>query len=327
MKTIVLNGFGGTENFKQEEINIPEFGDNEVLIRIKAAAFNPIDHQMRRGERERELMIGNILGIEFSGIVEKTGAAVIEFKEGDEVLGCSIQQGSNGTYAEYIAISSSELIHKPANISLEEAASLPIASMTAWLCVKRMGWKSGESVFINGASGGVGRFLLVLFMRYHPDAHVVVVAGNPESISVLKSLGLPEERIIDYHTPDLEKVLLSANGGRFYDHVVDLVGSTISETTAKILAINGNYLDVTLHGTQNTREILFDKAATVMNIAAYAEIQDNGVLNSIAELISTQQITVPEIRIIGPISVETVSEAHQLMEKNQTNGRKLVMTM
>lgn len=99
----------------------------------------------------------------------------------------------------------------------------------------------------------------------------------------------------------------------------------MSQTTAQVLKINGNYVDVTFHGTELTREILFDKAATIINIAEYSNIHANKHLQSVTDLIREGAILVPEVNVIGDFSVDTVRKAHRLLENNQTYGKKLVM--
>ncbi|SHG56991.1 NADPH:quinone reductase [Pedobacter caeni] len=324
MKVITLNGFGTTDNFELKELEMPKMQSDEVLISIEASAFNPIDYQMRSGQREKALMMGSIMGIEFSGVIVDLGKDVVGFQVGDEVMSCSILRGSNGTYAEYISLPYQELVLKPKNINFAAAASLPVAALTAKACLTRMNCKNDDHLFINGASGGVGR-LLISLLKYHDFKNIVVTAGNPNSVAVLKGLGVTEENIIDYHEQGLEEKILRMNNGNLYDHVVDLVGGPISEVTAQILRVNGNYVDVTFHGTKLTHEILFDKAATILNIAEYANIYLNQQLRPLASIVSEGKITVPEVNVVGNFSVETVKEAHRLMESNLTFGRKLVM--
>ena len=324
MNAITLNGFGTTDNFELKKFELPKMQGDEVIIRIMASAFNPIDYQMRNGQREKELMLGSIMGIEFSGVITDLGKDVVGFEVGDEVMAFTILRGSNGTYAEYISLSYKELVIKPKNIDFAAAASLPVSALTAKACLVRMNAKVDDHIFINGASGGVGRLLISLLMYYN-FKNIVVTAGNQRSADVLMGLGISKENIIDYNGQDLENKILYANNGNLYDHVVDLVGSSISEITAQVLKINGNYVDVTFHGTELTREILFDKAATVLNIAEYSNIYGNQQLNAVVKIIGDCKIKVPEVHIVGSFSIETVKEAHHMMESNQTFGRKLVM--
>ena len=324
MNAITLRDFGTVENFELKELSLSAIQSEEVTIRISASAFNPIDYQMRSGQREKELMRGMIMGIEFAGVITDIGSAVRDFKIGDEVMACTILRGSNGTYAEYITLPYQELVHKPSNIDFAQAASMPVAAITARASLNRMNAKSGDKVFINGASGGVGRFLVALLI--HNDIKdIVVSAGNEQSVAVLMQLGIPAKNIVDYHEDQLAQKILNANGGMPYDHVIDLVGGRMAEVTAEVLKINGNYVDITFHGTQLTREILFDNAATVINIAEYSDVDANKHLAIVAALVNKGEINVPEVNIVGNFSLQTVSKAHQLMENNQTQGKKLVM--
>jgi NADPH2:quinone reductase len=128
MQAIILNDFGGVENFSAATLPIPEPGDQEVLIAIAATAFNPIDYQMRQGATERKRMHSPVLGREFSGTVIKTGKSVQQFAVGDAVMAASGSMGSNGTYATHISLPQEILVHKPANLSFAEAAALPTAA-------------------------------------------------------------------------------------------------------------------------------------------------------------------------------------------------------
>jgi len=324
MKAIILKDFGTVDNFELSEFDILAVQPDEVTLRIKASAFNPIDHQMRSGQREKELMLGAIMGIEFAGVITGMGALVTGFKIGDQVMACTILKGSNGTYAEFITLPYHELVHKPSNIDFALAASMPVSAITAKASLNRMHAKPGDKIFINGASGGVGRFLIALLI--HNDIrHIVVSAGNERSVDVLKYLGIPSKNIIDYHQDEFVQKVLDANGNNQYDHVVDLVGGRMAEVAAEVLKINGNYVDVTFHGTELTREILFDKAATVINIAAYSDVDANKHLAVVAALVDKCKINVPEVNIVGDFKLETVKKAHQLMQSNQTQGKKLVM--
>jgi NADPH:quinone reductase-like Zn-dependent oxidoreductase len=332
MKAIVLNGFGDVSNFSIAELEEPQVKDDEVLIRIKAAAFNPIDYQMRLGLRESRLMNSPVLGREFSGIIIRTGSAVKNYKAGDEVMALAGSRGSNGTYAELIALNHKLIARKPKNISFEAAAAIPSSGITAWLCFTRMNAEISNSVFIDGAAGGVGRFLIRL-LKANGINNIVATAGSTQSIGALQSLGLDCGQIIDYREDGVDEAILAANGGNRFDFAVDIVGGGIAETAANVLCFNGTYLDVTFLSTQHTRETLFDKGCVIINIAGYAYALNNNLswygstLLKLTNLIEQNKIDEPAINIIGGLHVETVQKAHGLMESNQIYGKKLVMTV
>lgn len=332
MKAIVLEGFGDVSHFRLAETVLPVVKEEEVLIKIKAAAFNPIDYQMRQGRREKQLMTSPILGREMSGIVVAVGEQVTGFFPGDEVMAASGSKGSNGSYAEYMAINPIMIAHKPSNISFEQAAAIPSAGLTAWQCFKRMNVQPEQRVFITGGSGAVGSFLIRL-LKYHGIHRIISIAGSRKSTEALLALGLEESQVINYKTSDLAAQLIAANEGMLFDIVVEIVGGEISEVAAEVLKVNAVYLDVTFLGTARTRGLLFDKGCVVLNISNYAPALGNNLayygeaLNQVATLITTGKIAAPAIHVVGALSVKTVQEAHLLMENNQGYGKKNVMSV
>lgn len=331
MKAIILNGFGDVSNFSLAEIDVPVIKDDEVLIQIKAAAFNPIDYQMRLGLRESRLMKSPVLGRELSGIIVKAGKNVKGYLVGDEIIAASGSRGSNGSYAEFMALNSNFIAHKPGNIGFEAAAAIPSAGLTAWQCFNRMRVEVNNCVFISGGAGGVGCFLIKLLL-INGCTNIVTTAGSEQSTKALIALGLKSSQIIDYKKDNLEQNILSANNGRSFDFAVEIVGGALAETAANVLNVNGTYVDVTFLGTQLTRETLFDKGCVIINIANYAQALKNAnwygqTLNELTNLIWQNKIAPPEINCVGDLSVETVQLAHTLMETNQIFGKKLVMSI
>jgi NADPH:quinone reductase-like Zn-dependent oxidoreductase len=159
MKAIVLNGFGDSSNFKLTELPTPTIKANEVLVQIKAAAFNPIDYQMRKGLRESRLMRSPVLGREFSGIVVATGPDASRFKTGDEVLALAGSMGSNGTYAEYIALNEQLLALKPVNISFEEGGSHSLIWLNSVGMLLQGGHQAGKMFLLPAPQVGWAGFL------------------------------------------------------------------------------------------------------------------------------------------------------------------------
>ncbi|KIO75666.1 alcohol dehydrogenase [Pedobacter lusitanus] len=331
MKAIVLKDFGSTDNFTADEnFAIPEPGDQEVLIRIKATAFNPIDYQMRQGKTERKRMHSPILGREFSGLVVKTGKSAHQFKPGDAVFAASGSMGSNGTYTEYISVPELILAAKPQNITFEEAAAIPSASLTALQCYNRLGIKTEDSVFISGAAGGVGMALIKILVAKGYQ-RIIATAGNAESKNQLLKAGLKKEQIIDYKTENLAEVILAHNNGQLFHYCIDLVGDKMSLISAQVIATNGTYADVTALTTADAREGLFHKGAVIVNISNYAYSLEKNYryygerLNEFMKLMTDFSLSPPSILNVGSLNVQTVSKAHQLLEDNLTQGKKLVM--
>lgn len=327
MKAIVLKSDG---DLHLEEVPIAMPKDNEVQVKIMASGFNPIDYQMIENEMERKLLHSPILGREFSGVVVNVGSQVKNFKISDAVLCGSGSMGSNGTYAEYINVPEEIVVTKPDILSFEQAAALPSTGLTALQCFKRMSVSVESTILITGAAGGVGAMLVKILLAKGYD-NFVVTAGNDISIISLNEIGVKADQIINYKTQNIETTALALNHNSKFDIVVDLVGGTIAEKAARLLKTNGIYLDVTALSTQQSREILFDKGAVIINISNYAYAADknyqyykNG-LTSLVNFIEHSFITPPVIEILGEMNVDNVKKAHDMLKTNKTQGKKLIM--
>src|SRR4051795_4625393 len=168
MRAVVVHEAGGPEVLRIEEVDRPEPGEGEVLIRVRAASVNPVDWKHRRGLAEKQLPA--VLGMDISGTVERSRAD--GFAEGAEVFGMA----GSGAYAEYTTAAEVAIAPKPDDLSHEQAAALPVAGMTAWQALfDRGGLESGQTALIAGASGGVGP-LAVQFAK-HAGARVIATAS------------------------------------------------------------------------------------------------------------------------------------------------------
>lgn len=327
MKAIIADNMG---RLHLENVNVPTIKQEELLIKIVASGFNPIDYQMLENELERKLMHSPILGREFSGIVVEVGEKVKDFKVGDAVFSGSGSMGSNGTYAEYIAIRESVVVHKPIFLSFEQAAGIPSVGLTALQSFNRMKLQNTDSVLITGAAGGVGAMLIKILLANN-FSNFIVTAGNEESIQALVEIGVKHNQIINYKTDVVETFALAKNNQQKFDFVVDLVGNEIGEIAARLLKSNGTFLDVTALSTVESREILFNKGAVIMNISNYVYSADknyayykNGLLE-LVRLIENELVPPPNIEIMGQLNTETVVKAHERLRLNKTKGKKLIM--
>jgi NADPH2:quinone reductase len=246
------------------------------------------------------------------------------------VFAASGSMGSNGTYAEYISVPESILASKPANLTFEEAAAVPLSSLTAMQTYKRLKPYHDDTLFIAGAAGGVGLALIKLLLCQGIN-RLVVTAGNDESRNQLIAAGISVEQIIDYHADDMLTKIIVANNQSLFNHCVDLVGGKFSELCAQLLLTNGTYVDITAFTTSQAREKLFDKGATILNISNYAyalkgEADYYGSnLQQISILLEKGIISPPPVHLIGELSVATVKKAHHILENNLSKGKKLVM--
>jgi NADPH:quinone reductase-like Zn-dependent oxidoreductase len=217
MKAIVQDRYGSADVLAFKEVDKPVPAGHEVLVRVQAASVNARDWHFLRGDPYLARMsMGlrapkvNIQGTDFAGRVEAVGAAVRGFKPGDEVYGETAR-----AFAEYVTVPESVLDTKPANLSFEQAAAIPLAANTALMGLRDVArLQPGQRVLINGASGGVGTFAVQLGKIF--GAHVTGVCST-RNVDLVRSLGADE--VIDYTTDDF------AQGGQTYDVIFDLVGN------------------------------------------------------------------------------------------------------
>lgn len=327
MKAVILNKNGKLEDGFAEQ---PQPKSNEVLIQIKASGFNPIDYQMLENELERKLISSPILGRELSGIVVDKGSEVTEFNIGDEVYSGSGSMGSNGTYAEYIAVPEAIVSFKPKNILFEQAAAIPSAGLTSLQIFNRLKLNPENTVLVTGATGGVGSFLIKLLLA-HNIRQITATVGSEENRQILLKLGLKDYQIINYKKENLIGNILKANNDQTFEYGIDLVGNYMSEVTAEVLKINETYVDVTALVTKEAHEALFNKGTLIMNISNYTygmvkkyEYYKNSLLE-IKELLENETISPPQYKIVGNLSLETVLQAHSILKNNQAQGHKLIM--
>jgi NADPH:quinone reductase len=333
MKAVVLKQHGGIENFVDDDVAMPATKKGQVRIKIKAVSFNPVDYQIRKGMPEGRLVKSNILGRDLSGIVDEVHGDVTDFKKGDEVFCYVCNISSSGTYTEYVCVPSELVAMKPALLSHEQAAAIPVAGITAWLALAKSTFGRSKSIFIAGGAGGVGTFA-IMFSKLAGIKHIVTTAGNERSVNYLiQNLQLKKEQIINYHDDDFEKKAIEKNRGNF-DIALDLVGGRMLSSCCELLAIDGNLASVTDPPDKDAFELLFQKNASFHSIGANAyslssdpacwrRYQD--VLTSIARRFDKNEIGKPPITIVGSLSAETVQKGHQLLEHTSVQG-KLVMT-
>jgi len=232
---------------------------------------------------------------------------------------------------EHISVPAKLVAKNPDKISFEEAAAIPMVGMTALQGFKRLTIQKEKPIFIAGGAGGVGTILIKLLLA-NGNTNIYTTAGNKDSINHLKGIGISESNIINYKNEDVIDVLINKVG--HFEYVIDLVGGTMSEICAELVAVFGTYMDVTFLATEKAKEQLFDKATTVLNIANYApSLKDSeekfeyygNALQELFDKIEKDIISPTEINIVGTLSVETVQNAHLKLENNQTNGKKLIM--
>jgi NADPH:quinone reductase-like Zn-dependent oxidoreductase len=235
MKAFLVDRYNKNGALRLGEMPEPQVRDHDVLVAIHAASLNPLDAKIRDGEFKLILpyRLPLILGNDVAGVVVGVGSKVRGFKPGDEVY-ARPSKGRIGTLAEFIAMNESDVALKPKSLTMEEAASIPLVSLTAWqVLIERANLKKGQKVLIHAGSGGVGTFAIQL--AKHIGATVATTTST-ENVDLVRSLGA--DVVIDYKNQDFAKVL---NG---YDVVLNSLGQDTLEKSLKVLKPGGKLISI-----------------------------------------------------------------------------------
>jgi NADPH:quinone reductase-like Zn-dependent oxidoreductase len=219
MKAVVYTNYGSPDVLEIRDVKEPVPNDDQVLVKVRAASLNPLDWHYMEGTPYMIRAMGAglrkpkspRLGVDLAGTVEAVGKNVTQFKPGDEVFGT----GHGAAFAEYVCAGKTKLVLKPANITFEQAAAVPIAALTALQGLRDTGKvQPGQKVLINGASGGVGTFAVQIAKSFGADVTGVCSTKN---LDLVRSLGA--DHVIDYTKEDF------TNGAQRYDLILDNVGT------------------------------------------------------------------------------------------------------
>ena len=306
MQAIRIHEFGGPDVLVPEKMDLPRPGADQALVRIRAASVNPVDAKTRAGKFPPvgKDALPLTLGRDLSGTVESCGPG-LDARKGDDIF--ALLGYDRGAYAQYVLVEKSELAPKPDNLSHVEAASVPLAALTAWQGMLDHGHlQSGERVLIHGAAGGVGHFAVQIAKA--KGAWVAATCGK-DDMAFVRRLGA--DQVIDYKNEKFEDEVADI------DLVFDLIGG---DTQARSFAVlkNGGALVSTLQQP--------DKAMAAkknLRIAHYMTEADAAELDEIGDLLRTGQIE-PHIFAIFPLA--EAARAENLLEKGHIHG-KVVLTV
>jgi NADPH:quinone reductase-like Zn-dependent oxidoreductase len=308
MPAIRIHAFGGPEVLQLESMPRPAPGPGELLVRVRAAAINPVDTGVRAGELQdlADAQLPYVPGYDLSGVVIETGAGATRFAPGDEIF-AMLDLRRGGAYAEYAIVRDDEAAKKPAALSHAEAASLPLVALTAWQAlVETAGLKPGQTVLIHAGAGGVGSIAIQL-AKLH-GARVITTASK-DNHDFLRSLGA--DRVVDYRTQRFEDAA----------HEVDVVLDTIGgETQDRSLAMlrEGGILVGLVGLTPAARAAGPGKRAIAILVRP-----DSEQLSRIRSLVDSGQLH-PIVSHLLPL--QHAAEAHRLSETRRTRG-KIVLDM
>lgn len=321
MKAMVQSRFGAPADVLQlADVETPTAAEGEVLVRVHASSANPWDWHFIRGEplfmrlgpgglrRPRHPIPGGDL----AGVVEQVGADAGDFKVGDEVYGFS-----HGAFAEYVVVPHGRLARKPANLSFEEAAAVPLAAATALQGLRDVGeLKSGDKVLIIGASGGIGTFAVQLAKAFGAEVTGVCSTGGVE---LVRALGA--DHVIDYVTDDYTR------GDDRYDVIFQLGGTTSPGALRRVLSQRGRLVQCAGDGNRvigpvwNVVRAKISDRFVSQSLRLVITVEDTPTLDEIRGLIENGSLTVVVDRTY-PLA--QAGEAVRLVEEGSPRGKVVV---
>jgi NADPH:quinone reductase-like Zn-dependent oxidoreductase len=306
VRAAILNEYGGPEVLGIGQLPLPQPIPTEVQVEVRAAGVNPVDFKTRAG-KGMAAILGEppvCLGWDVAGVVTELGAGVTRFRVGDEVFGMPWFPRQAGAYAEFVTAPSRHFATKPAVLSQEEAAALPLAGLTAWqIVVDTIALEAGADLLIHGAAGGVGH--LALQIAKARGANVVATA-RAEQADWLRELGA--DLVLDYRSERFEDHVAEL------DAVIDFTG-TYGERSLSVLRPSGMLVSVPSGVSQE----LLDLAANRGKRATGFLVEPDPVgLAGLCHLIEAGRL---QVRVDRVFDLEDAAEAHRLAEAGHSGGK------
>ncbi|KAL4814987.1 hypothetical protein BDW67DRAFT_165074 [Aspergillus spinulosporus] len=325
----IKNGKGPADALYIDNIPVPEYGPSQALVKVKAFGLNRMDLLQREGQYPVPPQAPATLGVEFSGTIAELGDGTTEdFKVGDEVFGLAY----GGAYAEYIAVATGMLIHKPKELSWEEAAGIPETWITATQALHLVGaFKPGNSVLWHAGASSVSIAGIQLAKAAGASA-IYVTAGSDEKISFcVNQLGATAG--FNYRTQNWAEELSKVTNGRGVDVIVDYIGAGYFQDNLKSAALDGRIVNLAFLGgikVENVdisyflrKRIRYEGSTLRSRDEDYQRNLRNMLVENALDKLRRREF---KVFIEKVFRFEDVVEAHKLMESNQTKG-KIICTI
>jgi NADPH:quinone reductase-like Zn-dependent oxidoreductase len=316
VKAVVHSKFGSPDVLRLQEVEKPVPKEHEILIKVRAASVNPYAWRHLRADPFFIRLMGagllkpkhKILGADVAGRVEAVGGGVEQFRPGDEVFG----DGGYGAFAEYVCVGENRVVPKPAGLTFEEAAAVPMAGLTALQGLRDKGRiRAGQKVLVNGASGGVGTFAVQIAKAFATEVTGVCSAAK---MDLVRSIGA--DHVMDYAQEDVTR------SGRRYDLILDVAAYRSTSRYATILSPGGIYVIAGGSMARIFQSMLksLTKAKTIQFLVAKVSQED---LRSLVTLLQAGKVK-PVIDRCFPL--EETAEALRYLEAGHARG-KVVITV
>ncbi|MGO3182061.1 MAG: NADP-dependent oxidoreductase [Aequorivita sp.] len=303
MKAVLIKEYGDENVLNYTDVEQPQPKEDEILVKIHAAAINPVDLKIRNGKGEKfGMKLPIILGADFAGTVEEVGNKIKKFKKEDAVYGKILID----CYAEYVIVKENELGRKPDNLDFNNSASIPMGALTAWQAIfDTANLSSGQKILIHGASGGVGSMAVQLAKA--KGAYVIGTASTTNE-DFVKSLGADE--FIDYSTTDFEDVV------KGLDVVLDTIGGDTHKRSYQVLKKGGFLVSL----VQEPSEELIKKYNVQAKVMASQPNPEQ--LEEITELTEAGKI---KTRIAKTFPLSEAKKAQVLSEEGHIQGKIILI--
>ncbi|TDU01997.1 NADPH:quinone reductase-like Zn-dependent oxidoreductase [Streptomyces sp. 846.5] len=308
------------------EIEKPTAGPGQVLVEIRASGVNPLDTKIRAGKAAHaRRTLPAVLGMDLAGVVEAVGAGVTGFAPGDEVYGMTGGVGDlQGSLAQYAAVDARLLAHKPASLTLREAAALPLVVITAWEgLVDRAQVRAGQKVLVHGGAGGIGHVAVQIARARGAE---VFATASSSRLDVVKSLGATP---IDYTTTSTDEYVAEHTGGEGFDVIFDTVGGSVLDASfAAVRTYTGHVLSALGWGTHSLAPLSFRGATysgvfTLLPMLTGRGREHHGeIMREAAALADAGELK----PLLDPrrFTLATVADAHAAVESGTARSRIVV---
>ncbi|CAA9202925.1 Zinc-type alcohol dehydrogenase-like protein [Flavobacterium bizetiae] len=324
MKALVLKAFNTP--YELQELNKPIAGKGQVLVKIKASAINPLDLKIKSGQAgHAQIQLPAILGVDLAGIVQTVGEGVTQFKPGDEVYGMTGGVSDlPGSLSEYAAVDADLLAFKPVNLSFKEAASLPLAFITAWEgLADRANISPDKTVLIHGGAGGVGHIAVQIAVAKGAKVYSTV---DPDKNQIIEQYGAVP---IDYKNLSAEAYVDLYTDGDGFDIILDTVGGSVLDDSFKASKrYTGHVLSMLGWGTHSLAPLSFRGATYSGIFTLYPLLSGKNRAHHGAVLQEATKLA--EAGKLKPLvdshhyTLNTVTNAYEAMEQRTNTGKVVI---
>jgi putative PIG3 family NAD(P)H quinone oxidoreductase len=324
MRAVVLDGFGGPEVMRLDQVARPQPGSGHVLIRVAATSVNRADLQQRTGNYAPPPGESEILGLEVAGVIEALGEGVSGWQEGQRVM--TLVGG--GGYAEYATAAASTLLPVPGGIDLVRAAGITEVFVTAWLNVFReAALRPGETLLVHGGASGVGTAAIQLAKALGPSP-VIATVGSEAKAEACRALGA--DHVILYKQEDFSERALALTDGRGPDVILDHVGAAYLESNLRCLALYGRLVIIGLLGGAkaelNIGRLMVKRQRVIGSVLRARPVAEKAVITAAFREAALERFSRGELKpvIHEVLPLAEAKRAHELIAANANTGKVIL---